>query len=103
MRAGPRRGLRAVAGIRAIRRLRCGGLRVDRELVELLDPCLDFDENSPGKAAARLRDQAARLGRRLVDQIESGGFGHDRLGKCVRNLFECPELGLEGTEISLRA
>lgn len=72
-------------------------------LVELLDPCLDLDENPPGEAAARVRDQAAVLARRLVDQIESGGFGHDRLGQCVRNLFECLELGLEGAEISLRA
>jgi hypothetical protein len=73
------------------------------ELVELLEPSLDLDENPPRGEAARLRDQAARLGRSLVDEIERGGFGHDRLGQCVRNLFECLELGREGTEISLRA
>jgi len=77
--------------------------RLTVELVELLDPSLDLDENPPGEAGARLRDQAAALGRRLVDQIERGGFGHDRLGQCVRNLFECLELGREGAEISLRA
>jgi len=73
------------------------------ELVELLDPSMDLDENPPGEAGARLRDQAAMLGRRIVEQIERGGFGHDRLGQCVRNLFECLELGREGAEISLRA
>jgi len=78
-------------------------IRLTVELVELLEPSLDLDENPPPEAAVRLRDQAARLGRGLVDQIERGGFGHDRLGQCVRNLFECLELGREGTEISLRA
>ncbi|MBM3854621.1 MAG: hypothetical protein FJ399_15970, partial [Verrucomicrobia bacterium] len=71
------------------------------ELVELLDPCLDSSENPPGPTSARLRDRAAVLGRKLVDHIERGGFGHDRLGQCVRNLFECLELGLEGADISL--
>jgi len=72
-------------------------------LVVLLDSCMDLDENPPGSAGARLRDRAAILGRRLVDNIERGGFGHDRLGQCVRNLFECLELGREGADISLRA
>lgn len=74
-----------------------------RELIELLDPCLDRDENPPGPASARLQSRAAALGRTLVDHVERGGFGHDRLGQCVRNLFECLELGREGAAISLRA
>jgi hypothetical protein len=73
------------------------------ELLELLDPCLDLDDNPPGDLGAQLQNQAASLGRRLVDQIEASGLGHDRLGQCVRNLFECLELGREGAEISLRA
>jgi hypothetical protein len=77
--------------------------RTTLELIELLDPCLDADDNPPGPAATRLRDRAAALGRTLVGHIERGGFGHDRLGQCVRNLFECLELGIEGAEISLRA
>lgn len=76
---------------------------VIREIVELLDPCLDADENPPGPAGLRLRDRAALLGRKLVDHIERGQLGHDRLGQCVRNFFECLELGLEGADISLRA
>jgi hypothetical protein len=73
------------------------------ELVRLLDPCLDLDENPPGDLGAQVRRYAAALGRRLVEHIERGGFGHDRLGQCVRNLFECLELGREGADISLRA
>lgn len=73
------------------------------ELIHLLDPCLDLDENPPGELGAKIRDRAAELGRELVGHIEAGGLGHDRLGQCVRNLFECLELGREGAEISLRA
>jgi hypothetical protein len=73
------------------------------ELLELLDPCLDLDDNPPGDLGAQIQNQAAVLGRRLIDQIEAGGLGHDRLGQCVRNLFECLEMGREGADISLRA
>ena len=73
------------------------------ELVRLLDPCLDLEENPPGELGEQVRKYAAALGRRLVGEIERGGLGHDRLGQCVRNLFECLELGREGAEISLRA
>jgi hypothetical protein len=74
-----------------------------RELEDLLSPYTDLDENPPEAQAQQLRDRAAALARRLVDHIERGGFGEDRLGQCVRNLFECLELGLEGALISLRA
>lgn len=77
--------------------------RIAAALLELLDPSLELDENPPADLAAELRDRAAALGRRLVDHIERAGIGHDRLGQCVRNLFECLELGREGAEISLRA
>jgi hypothetical protein len=73
------------------------------ELEALLAPCLDLDDNPPLKAAIILRDRAAVLARKLVDHIEQGNLGSDRLGQCVRNLFECLELGLEGVSISLRA
>lgn len=73
------------------------------ELLVLLDPCMELDENPPAALASQVRDRAAAMGRRLVDCIERGGLGDDRLGQCVRNLFECLELGREGAEISLRA
>jgi hypothetical protein len=77
--------------------------KIALELVLLLDPCTELDENPPQELAAGVRDRAAALARRLVDCIERGKLGHDRLGQCVRNLFECLELGREGAGISLRA
>lgn len=72
-------------------------------LDELLYPMADAEDNPPGAEAERLRDEAATLGRRLVDAIEAEKLGQDRLGQCVRNLFECLGLGREGAAISLRA
>ena len=77
--------------------------RTAAELLILLDPCTELDENPPGELAVLLRDRAAAVSRSLVACIERAGIGHDRLGQCVRNLFECLELGREGAEISLRA
>lgn len=77
--------------------------RIAQQLTDLLADCFERDENPGGTAALRLRDRAAGLGRRLVGHIEQGGFGGDRLGQCVRNFFECLELGPEGAAISLRA
>jgi hypothetical protein len=59
------------------------------------------DDNPPN--AMEVRDQAAVMGRELVDAIEAAHITGDRLGQLVRNLFECLELGKEGAEISLRA
>ena len=74
-----------------------------RQLQELLIPYREEGENPAPAEAKRARDTAAELGRALVDQIEALGLGGDRLGQCVRNLFECLELGEEGAAISLRA
>ncbi|MDQ5980223.1 MAG: hypothetical protein QG602_3198 [Verrucomicrobiota bacterium] len=73
------------------------------ELVELLDPYYDSDENPNRTVADKVRTEAAQLGRRFVDQVELDALGHDLLGQGVRNLFECLELGREGATISLRA
>lgn len=59
------------------------------------------DDNPPN--ANEVRDQAALLGRQLVDAMEAAHITGDRLGQLVRNFFECLELGKEGSEISLRA
>jgi len=59
------------------------------------------DDNPPNAMA--IRDEAAAMGRQLVDSIEAAHITGDRLGQLVRNLFECLELGKEGAEISLRA
>lgn len=73
------------------------------ELGDLLWPYTADGENPPEPKAAEMRDAAAVLARRLVDEIEALGVGGDRVGQCVRNIFECLELGEEGSEISLRA
>jgi len=61
------------------------------------------DENPGGEEASSVREEAAILGRQLVDQLESGNIQSDRLGQYIRNFFECLELGEEGAQISLRA
>ena len=80
-----------------------GARELATELATLLTPFLELGENPPEPVARETRDRAAILGRQLVDQIATGGLGHDRLGQCIRNLFECLELGREGAAISLRA
>lgn len=71
------------------------------ELRRLLEPYQDLDDNPP--EGVSIAAQAAEIGRALVDEIEAAKCGDDRLGQCVRNLFECLELGDEGAELSLRA
>ena len=61
------------------------------------------DDNPPENEALPLRDEAAAIGRELVDAVVAAKLTSDRLGQLVRNLFECLELGKEGSEISLLA
>jgi hypothetical protein len=72
-------------------------------LASILFPYFQSDENPVDTEGYRIRDEAAAVARDIVDDIEQLGIGYDRLGQCVRNLFECLELGKEGAEISLRA
>jgi hypothetical protein len=72
-------------------------------LSSLLFRYTDAEENPSGAEGLRVRDEAAALGRHLVDLLELSEIRGDRLGQFVRNLFECLALGAEGAEISLRA
>ena len=74
-----------------------------RLLVHLLDPYREQENNPPAEEAKRVVEEAAALGRRIVDEIEAAKGGNDKLGQAVRNLFECLGLGEEGAAISLRA
>ena len=60
------------------------------------------EDDNPADAE-RIRDEAAALGRQLVDDMERAHIAGDRLGQFIRNYFECLELGEEGARISLRA
>ena len=73
------------------------------ELVRILWPYSASGVEPPRDEAVRVRDEVAVIARRLVDEIERMKLGNDRLGQCVRNFFECLELGEEGARISLRA
>jgi len=73
---------------------------------DLLEPLLVFQITQDYSAdinTYRVRDRAAERGRQLVEAIEAEGLGRDRLGQCLRNLFECLELGEEGAALGLRA
>ena len=59
------------------------------------------DDNPAG--ATKLRDEAAAIGRELVNAVVASELTSDRLGQLIRNFFECLELGEEGAEISLLA
>lgn len=69
------------------------------ELDRLLRP---YPEDPREAEAIQVADEGAAIGRRLVEEIEKVGYRGDRLGQCVRNLFECFGLPGEGAELSLR-
>jgi hypothetical protein len=61
------------------------------------------DDNPDSAEAEEVCQEAADLARTLVAEMERAGVGDDRVGQCIRNLFECLGMGREGAEISLRA
>jgi len=72
-------------------------------LATMLDPYLRTGENPRKDEAKRVAEEAAFITRALVEAIVDAGIESDRIGQCVRNIFECLELGEEGAAISLRA
>lgn len=72
-------------------------------LSNLLFRYSDDDDNPGQDEASRVREEAAAVGRELVDAAEAAGVHSDRFGQYVRNLFECLEMGEEGAAIALRA
>ena len=69
------------------------------------DTAFRIYEKLPGQDEGdlALRDEVAVLARQLVSELHEFGPTGDRLGQCVRNLFECLELGEEGARLSLLA
>ncbi len=76
-----------------------GLMEVAEQLSNLLFRYTTDDENPIEEEAYRVRDEAATLGRVIVEEIVAAQLTSDRLGQLVRNLFECLELGEEGAEI----
>lgn len=72
-------------------------------MIALLHACELEEENPPADEANRIAEEVAEAARELVAAIERSDAGFDRLGQCVRNLFECLGMGEEGAAISLRA
>lgn len=73
------------------------------ETLAALDAILrPYSTDPPESTALKVARNAALPARTLVDEIVRAGYRGDRLGQCVRNLFECLGLGGEGAELSLR-
>ena len=73
-------------------------LKVAHQIVSMLSPYHDGEE--PG-AAERMVVQAYALdlARVLAANIIEEGLGSDRIGQCIRNLFECLGRTSEGAEM----
>lgn len=71
-------------------------------LEELERSLRDFDEDPPSEEALAAADSVAEKGRQLVTAIVDSPFRGDRLGRHVRNLFECLGLAEEGSTLSLQ-
>lgn len=74
-----------------------------REMQVLLRDYEDSQSWEAGPQEEIVVQQVAVVARRLVAEIERQNIGEDRLGQCLRNLFECLTLGKEGAELSLLA
>lgn len=73
-----------------------------REMLGALDELLrpyPFDP-PPAEAVPAARAAAAEA-RRLAAEMVRAGYTGDRLGQCIRNLFECLGLAEEGAAVSL--
>jgi hypothetical protein len=68
-----------------------------RDLLDELEAQLrPFDSDPTLDIALQAAESAAEQARALADEIVAAGYRGDRLGQCVRNLFEClgyPEEG----------
>ncbi len=73
-----------------------------RELLATLDEILrPYSSDPPTEVGARVATLAAEQARLLVGECVQAGYKGDRLGQCIRNLFECLGLAAEGAALSL--
>ncbi|MDX1935160.1 MAG: hypothetical protein SFU56_21395 [Capsulimonadales bacterium] len=83
-----------------------GGVALAETAAQIEQSLLSYrltGEDPDDEEAEYVRQQVAEMARRLVEEIESAKVAEDRLGQCVRNLFECLGMGEEGAVLSLRA
>ncbi len=72
------------------------------ELLAALDALLrPYPTDPPAETANRVASLAAEQARRLAGECVRAGYRGDRLGQCIRNLFECLGLAEEGAALSL--
>jgi hypothetical protein len=79
-----------------------GAFALVRAHEELEAALREFDEDPPFEAALAAADAVAERSRALVAAILATPVRGDRLGQCVRNLFECLGLAAEGQRLSLQ-
>jgi len=73
-----------------------------RPLLAALDEVLrPYPTDPPARAAVEAAKKAAEHARLVVREMVRAGYTSDRLGQCIRNLFECLGLAEEGAEASL--
>jgi len=60
------------------------------------------EEEPPVDVSIAVAERAAAAARRLAEEMVGGGIRGDRLGQCVRNLFECLGEPAEGAALSLQ-
>jgi len=73
-----------------------------REILAALDEVLrPYPVDPPAATAVKVARAAAEHARSLASELVRVGYKGDRLGQCVRNLFECLGLPEEGAAVSL--
>lgn len=79
-----------------------GSRRLNAATIALRNSLEPWMEDAPSTTAAASADPIVELARELVAAIvDSERARSDRLGQCVRNLFECLGLPNEGARVGL--
>jgi hypothetical protein len=79
-----------------------GSSGLNRAVVEVRNSLEPWLEDAPPETAAASADPIVGLARELVKAIVDNERARgDRLGQCIRNLFECLGLPNEGRRVSL--
>ncbi|MBN2371706.1 MAG: hypothetical protein JXO72_14580 [Vicinamibacteria bacterium] len=94
---------RSLENLGAFREAENGGAVVLSEAIASLErEVRQYDEDPAYEDALRAADAVAKHARALVTAILATDARGDRLGQCVRNLFECLGLAEEGAVLALR-